>query len=164
MAGSLNKVLLIGNVGRDADIRTATDGRKVASFSIATSDTWKDKTSGERKERTEWHKIVVFNDRLVEIVEKYVTKGRKVWLEGSLQTRKWTDRQSVDHYTTEIVLQQFRGDVQILEPIGSGRPPPADNPDDYGHTNPSAQPYSARHDAPGTGNQGAADLDDEIPF
>ena len=116
MAGSLNKVTLIGNLGRDPDVRFMPDGSKVASFSLATSDTWKDKTTGERKDKTEWHRITVFNERIVEILEKYVRKGTKLYIEGQLQTRKWTDQTGADRYTTEIVLGKFRGDMVILDP------------------------------------------------
>lgn len=116
MAGSLNKVTLIGNLGRDPEIRFMPDGSRVASFSLATSDTWKDKTTGERKDRTEWHRIVVFNEKLAEVVEKYIRKGTKLYIEGQLQTRKWTDQTGVDKYTTEVVLGKFRGDLVILDP------------------------------------------------
>lgn len=116
MAGSLNKVTLIGNLGRDPDVRFMPDGSKVASFSLATSDTWKDKATGERKDKTEWHRITVFNERIVEILEKYVRKGTKLYIEGQLQTRKWTDQTGSDRYTTEIVLGKFRGDMVILDP------------------------------------------------
>ncbi len=116
MAGSLNKVTLIGNLGRDPEIRFMPDGSRVASFSLATSDTWKDKTTGERKDRTEWHRIVVFNEKLAEVVEKYIRKGSKLYIEGQLQTRKWTDQTGIDKYTTEVVLGKFRGDLVILDP------------------------------------------------
>lgn len=116
MAGSLNKVTLIGNLGKDPEIRFMPDGSKVASFSLATSDVWKDKTTGERKERTEWHRAVVFNERLADIVEKYVRKGSKLYVEGALQTRKWTDQSGAERYVTEVVLGKFRGDIVILDP------------------------------------------------
>ena len=116
MAGSLNKVILIGNLGKDPDIRFMPDGSKVASFSLATGETWKDKTTGERKERTEWHRIAVFNERLADIVEKYIRKGTKLYIEGQLQTRKWTDQTGIERYTTEVVLGKFRGDLVILDP------------------------------------------------
>ncbi|MDR2666569.1 MAG: single-stranded DNA-binding protein [Holosporales bacterium] len=116
MAGSLNKVTLIGNLGKDPEVRFMPDGFKVASFSLATSETWKDKTTGERKDRTEWHKVVVFNDRLAEIVEKYIRKGTKLYIEGQLQTRKWTDQSGTERYTAEVVLGKFRGELVILDP------------------------------------------------
>lgn len=115
MAGSLNKVTLIGNLGRDPEVRFMPDGTKVASFSIATGETWKDKTTGERKDKTEWHRISVFNDRLAELIEKYVRKGTKLYIEGQLQTRKWTDQAGIEKYTTEVVISRFKGDLVILD-------------------------------------------------
>lgn len=115
MAGSLNKVTLIGNLGKDPEIRFMPDGSRVASFSLATSETWKDKTTGERKDRTEWHRIAVFNEKLAEIVEKYVRKGTKLYIEGQLQTRKWTDQAGIEKYTTEIIIGKFRGDLVLLD-------------------------------------------------
>jgi single-strand DNA-binding protein len=120
MAGSVNKVILIGNLGRDPEIRTTQDGTKVANLSIATSENWRDKNSGERREKTEWHRVVVFNDRLVDVIEKYVKKGSKVYLEGALQTRKWTDQSGAEKYTTEIVLQRYRGELTMLDGRGGG--------------------------------------------
>ena len=108
MAGSLNKVIIIGNLGKDPEIRRTQDGRAIASLSVATSESWRDKTSGERKEKTEWHRVVIFNEALAKIAEQYVKKGSKVYLEGSLQTRKWTDKDGVERYSTEIVLQGFQ--------------------------------------------------------
>jgi len=130
MAGSLNKVMLIGNLGRDPEIRSLNNGGKVANLSVATSDSWRDKNSGERQERTEWHRVVVFNDHLVNLIEKYGKKGMKVRVEGALQTRKWTDQSGVDKYSTEIVLQKYRGEFDFLEKVsandsvGEGEPPP----------------------------------------
>lgn len=115
MAGSINKVILVGNLGRDPEVRSSQDGSKVISFSLATSETWKDKVSGERKDKTEWHRIVVFNPNLAEICEKYLHKGSKVYLEGQLQTRKWQDQSGADRYTTEIVLGRFRGELVLLD-------------------------------------------------
>lgn len=115
MAGSVNKVILIGNLGRDPEVRTLNEGTKVANLRIATSESWRDRNSGERKDRTEWHSVVIFNENLVNIAEKYLRKGSKVYVEGQLQTRKWTDQQGQDRYTTEIVLQRFRGDLAILD-------------------------------------------------
>src|SRR5579859_3061189 len=115
MAGSVNKVILVGNLGKDPEIRTTNDGTKVASLSVATSETWKDRNSGERKERTEWHRVVIFNNRLVEVAERFLKKGAKVYLEGALQTRKWTDNSGQERYTTEVVLQKFRGELTMLD-------------------------------------------------
>lgn len=111
---TLNKVILIGNVGRDPEIRATQDGRRIANLSIATSESWKDKASGERKERTEWHRVVIWNEGLVDVVEKYVGKGDKLYVEGQLQTRKWTDQAGVEKYSTEVVLQAFRGQLVLL--------------------------------------------------
>ena len=110
MAGSVNKVILVGNLGRDPEIRSMQDGGRVANLSLATSETWRDKTSGERRERTEWHRVVIFNEHLLGVAEKYLHKGSKVYLEGQLQTRKWTDQQGQERYSTEVVLQRFRGE------------------------------------------------------
>ena len=115
MAGSVNKVILVGNLGRDPEIRSTQDGTKIASFSIATSESWKDKQTGERKDRTEWHRIAIFNERLTELAEKYLRKGSKVYVEGSLQTRKWTDTNNVERYTTEVVISRFRGELTMLD-------------------------------------------------
>src|SRR3954467_1201366 len=114
MAGSVNKVILIGNLGRDPEIRTTQDGTKVANLSLATSENWRDKNSGERREKTEWHRVVVFNDRLVDVIEKYLKKGATIYIEGALQTRKWTDQSGAEKYTTEIVLQKYRGELTML--------------------------------------------------
>ena len=121
MAGSVNKVILVGNLGRDPEIRSMQDGGRVANLSLATSETWRDKTSGERRERTEWHRIVIFNERLLEVAEKYLRKGSKIYLEGQLQTRKWTDQQGQERYSTEVVLQRFRGELTMLDSRGGGR-------------------------------------------
>ena len=115
MAGSVNKVILVGNLGKDPEIRSTNDGTKVASLTVATSENWKDRATGERKERTEWHRVVIFNDRLVEVAERYLKKGAKVYLEGALQTRKWTDNSGQERYTTEVVLQKFRGELTMLD-------------------------------------------------
>ncbi|MBP9752548.1 MAG: single-stranded DNA-binding protein [Proteobacteria bacterium] len=115
MAGSINKVIIIGNLGRDPEIRQAQDGFKIANFSVATSESWKDKMTGERKERTEWHRIAVMNENLVDVVDKYIKKGTKVYVEGQLQTRKWTDQSGQERYTTEIVLGRYRGELMILD-------------------------------------------------
>jgi single-strand DNA-binding protein len=159
MAGSLNKVTLIGNVGADPDARSFSDGNKVINFSIATSESWKDKNTGERREKTEWHRVVIFNDGLVTICEKYLRKGSKVYIEGQIETRKWTDQSGVEKYTTEIVLRPFRGELTMLDSRNS----------DGGGFGDSSQPMSA-----GGGNQGQGssqqqapvmdDFEDEIPF
>ncbi|GHS96880.1 single-stranded DNA-binding protein [Bacteroidia bacterium] len=115
MAGSLNKVMLIGNLGRDPEIRTNSSGGKIVNMSVATSETWKDKNTGERKETTEWHRVVIFAPALADVVERFVQKGTKVYVEGQLRTRKWTNQQGVDVYTTEVVIDQFRGQLTILD-------------------------------------------------
>ena len=161
MAGSVNKVILVGNLGRDPEIRSTQDGTRVANLSVATSENWRDKATGERKERTEWHRVVVFNDRLVEVIEKYLKKGAKVYLEGALQTRKWTDNSGQERYSTEVVLQRYRGELTMLDSRGGG------DSAGYGEGAP-AEEYSAA-----AGGRGGArsdrrppvqDLDDEIPF
>ena len=157
MAGSVNKVILIGNLGRDPEIRSTNDGTRVANLSVATSESWRDKATGERKERTEWHRVVVFNDRLVEIIEKYLKKGSKVYLEGALQTRKWTDQSGQEKYTTEIVLQRYRGELTMLDGARSGG-----GGESFAADEPAATPAAAgrgRAKAPAS-----SDLDDEIPF
>jgi len=120
MAGSVNKVILIGNLGRDPEIRSTQDGMKIANLSLATSENWRDKNSGERREKTEWHRIAVFNDRLVDVIEKYLKKGSKIYVEGQLQTRKWTDQSGQERYTTEIVLQRYRGELTMLDGRADG--------------------------------------------
>ena len=121
MAGSVNKVILLGNLGQNPDIRTMQNGKKVCSFSIATSDSWKDKDTGEKKEKTEWHRVVVFNEGLVGVVENYIKKGTKVYVEGSLQTRKWTDDKGTEKYTTEIIIQGYGGRIDIVSAKGSNQ-------------------------------------------
>jgi single-strand DNA-binding protein len=158
VAGSVNKVILVGNLGKDPEVRTFANGGRVASFSIATSESWKDKASGERKERTEWHRISVLNDALVGIVEKYLKKGAKVYIEGQLETRKWTDKDGAEKYTTEVVLRPFRGELTMLDSKGGGS---SDAANDYSSSAPSS--------ATGTGGgsfaaSGKGDMDDEIPF
>ena len=120
MAGSVNKVILVGNLGRDPEVRRLSSGDPVVNFSIATSESWKDKASGERKEKTEWHNVVIFNENLAKVAEQYLRKGSKVYIEGQLQTRKWQDQQGVEKYSTEIVLQRFRGELTILDSRGGG--------------------------------------------
>lgn len=122
MSGSVNKVTLIGNVGKDPEVRRMTSGDPVVNLSIATSETWKDKTSGERKEKTEWHRVVIFNEHIAKVAESYVKKGSKVYLEGALQTRKWTDKDGAEKYSTEIVIQKFRGELVLLDGKRDGAP------------------------------------------
>ena len=145
----VNKVILVGNLGRAPEIRSTQDGKKVVNFSVATSETWKDRQSGEKRERTEWHRVVIFNEALAGIAEKYLRKGSKIYIEGQLQTRKWTDQSGVEKYTTEVVLQNFRGELQMLD----GR---SDSPQQ------NANNGSGQQSAPAS--QGFDDLDDEIPF
>ena len=165
MAGSVNKVILIGNLGRDPEIRFTQDGTKIVNFSLATSDRWKDKQTGEQKEKTEWHRIVIFNEHIADIAEKYLKKGSKVYVEGQLQTRKWTGNDGNERYTTEVALQRFRGELTMLDPrggggpsesaaetAGTGEPPQWDRPDN-----------GAGGGDSGGGGAGA-ELDDEIPF
>ena len=158
MAGSVNKVILVGNLGRDPEVRHTQDGSPVVNMSLATSESWRDKNSGERRERTEWHRIVIFNDRLGEVAQKYLRKGSKVYLEGQLQTRKWTDQSGVEKYSTEVVLQRFRGELTMLDTRGGGEGAAAGN---YGE----AAAVGAGVGAGGAEPAGAGgDLDDEIPF
>lgn len=161
MAGSVNKVILVGNLGADPEIRRSQSGDPIANFSLATSENWRDKSTGEKRERTEWHRVVVFNENLAEVAEKYLKKGMKVYLEGQLQTRKWTGQDGIERYTTEVVLQKFRGEIQMLDKLPSNRPPPAESPEDYGRE-------SGRSDSQRASDivRGATpdDLDDEIPF
>ena len=140
MAGAVNKVILVGRLGGDPEIRRTQDGRPVASFSLATSERWRDKTTGEKRERTEWHRIVIFNEGLCELAEKYLKKGKLVFIEGSLGTRKWTDNAKIERWTTEVVLKAFRGELQMLD--AAERMPAADSAADYGSekTAPAAKP------------------------
>ena len=149
MAGTVNKVILIGNLGRDPEVRSTQAGDKVVNLSVATSERWKDKNTGEPREKTEWHRVVIFNDRLGDVAEKYLRKGSKVYIEGQLQTRKWTDQSGVEKYTTEVVLQRFRGELTMLDSKGDG-----------GGYAPSDEAGEARASAPAK----RAELDDEIPF
>lgn len=172
MAGSVNKVILIGNVGADPEIRRTQDGRPIANLRIATSETWRDRNSGERREKTEWHNVVVFNEGLTKVVEQYVKKGAKLYIEGQLQTRKWQDQSGQDRYTTEIVLQGFNSTLTMLDGRGEGggdRGGRGGNDfggsggyggDDYGQSS-SASP--SRGGGAPAGNF-SRDLDDDIPF
>ena len=167
MAGSVNKVILIGNLGRDPEIRSTQDGMRIANLAVATSESWRDRVSGERKERTEWHRVVIFNERLAEIAEKYLKKGAKVYLEGALQTRKWTDNAGQERYSTEIVLQRYRGELTMLDGAGGGRGGSAGGPamdagydEGFGDEPPARSAPSAR----GSARKPVNDLDDDIPF
>ncbi|MGE0416357.1 MAG: single-stranded DNA-binding protein [Acetobacteraceae bacterium] len=120
MAGSVNKVILVGNLGRDPEVRNTQDGSKIVNLAVATSETWNDRASGERKERTEWHRVVIFNDRVAEVAERYLKKGAKIYVEGSLQTRKWTDQSGQERYTTEIVIGRFNGQLTMLDTRAGG--------------------------------------------
>jgi single-strand DNA-binding protein len=120
MAGSVNKVILVGNLGKDPEVRRMTSGEPVVNLSVATSESWRDKASGERKEKTEWHRVVIFNKNLAEVAEKYLRKGAKVYVEGQLQTRKWTDKDGAEKYSTEVVLQNFRGELTMLDGRNGG--------------------------------------------
>lgn len=131
MSGSINKVILVGNLGRDPEVRRSQSGSSIVNISLATSETWRDKASGERKERSEWHRVVIFNERLAEVAEKYLRKGSKVYLEGQLQTRKWTDKEGQERYSTEIVLNQFRGELVMLGESGGRQAPARDAGDRY---------------------------------
>ncbi|GAA4503676.1 single-stranded DNA-binding protein [Gluconacetobacter tumulicola] len=190
MAGSVNKVILVGNLGKDPEVRNSQNGAKIVSLTLATSDTWNDKASGERREKTEWHRVVIFNERIADVAERFLRKGRKVYLEGSLQTRKWTDQSGQERYTTEVVVDRFRGDLVLLDSNRGG-----ESGDDAGggysgggyggggggggygapsaprqiggarggaggHSAPAA-PAGGGWDAP---HGGGSDLDDEIPF
>ncbi len=154
MAGSVNKVILIGNLGRDPEVRTMQNGGKVCNLSVATSERWRDRNTGEQQERTEWHRVVIFDDRIVDVAERYLQKGAKVYLEGELQTRKWQDQSGRDVYTTEVVLRRFRGQLTMLDSRGGagasgGQGGYGEAGDGFGQDAPPAP---------------AGDLDDEIPF
>ena len=158
MAGSVNKVILIGNLGADPEIRSLNSGDRVANLRIATSETWRDRGTGERKEKTEWHRVVVFNENIVKVCEQYLRKGAKVYVEGSIQTRKWTDQAGVEKYSTEIVLQKFRGELTMLDGRGEGAAEGEAGGYNGGFSSgPRAQSSAPREDF-------SADLDDEIPF
>jgi single-strand DNA-binding protein len=171
MAGSVNKVILVGNLGADPEIRRLNSGDPVVNLRIATSETWRDKNSGERKEKTEWHSVVIFNDNLAKVAEQYLKKGMKVYVEGQLQTRKWQDQTGQDRYTTEIVLQKFRGELQMLDSrvqggdqgqVGYGGGQSGGRGGDFGQSGPSDD--RGRGGQSGGGGGYGRDLDDEIPF
>ena len=150
MAGSVNKVILVGNLGKDPEVRRMTSGDPIVNLSVATSETWRDKASGERKEKTEWHRVVIFNKNLADVAEKYLRKGSKVYLEGALQTRKWTDKDGAEKYSTEVVLQNFRGELTMLD----GRNGEGGGGFGGGGRGASEAPASFQRD----------EMDDEIPF
>jgi single-strand DNA-binding protein len=164
MAGSVNKVILVGNLGRDPEVRYTQSNQKIVHLAIATSERWKDRQSGEQRERTEWHRVVIFNENLADVAERYLSKGRSVYLEGQLQTRKWTDQSGVEKYTTEIVLQRFRGELVLL---GGGGDMAGDDRgrDDYGGR-PAAPARQGQAPAGGSSGGGSMrdELDDDIPF
>jgi single-strand DNA-binding protein len=149
MAGSVNKVILVGNLGKDPEVRRMTSGEPVVNLSVATSENWRDKSSGERKEKTEWHRVVIFNPNLAEVAEKYLHKGSKVYLEGQIVTRKWTDKDGQEKYTTEVVLNRFRGELVMLDSRGEGG---------------GAMTRSGGAMSESSGNFDRSELDDEIPF
>jgi single-strand DNA-binding protein len=168
MAGSVNKVILIGNLGRDPEVRAFNNGGKVVNLRIATSESWKDRATGERKDRTEWHSVAIFNENLARVAEQYLKKGSKVYIEGQLETRKWQDQSGQDRYTTEVVLRQYRGELTLLD----GRDGPAGGMDDrsggyggdsYGSGGGGGYDSGPRGGGSGGGGRGA-DLEDEIPF
>src|SRR5690349_12237115 len=166
MAGSVNKVILVGNLGRDPEIRSMQDGNRVANLAVATSESWRDRVSGERKERTEWHRVVIFNERLAEVAEKYLKKGSKVYVEGALQTRKWTDNGGQERYTTEVVLQRFRGELTMLDGARGGGGPPIEGGYDEGYSSGGFgdEPRASGPATPARGRTPVSDLDDDIPF
>ncbi|WP_374764599.1 single-stranded DNA-binding protein [Yunchengibacter salinarum] len=172
MAGSVNKVIIVGNLGRDPDVRSLNDGSPVVNLAVATSETWRDRNTGERRERTEWHRVVIFNDNLAKVAQNYLRKGSKVYIEGQLQTRKWTDQSGQDRYSTEIVLQKFRGELTMLDSKGGGgggdagggfQGDPGYGAGDYGGAQGGPQ-GGAQGGSQGGGRGGHDDLDDEIPF
>jgi single-strand DNA-binding protein len=154
MAGSVNKVILVGNLGKDPEVRRMTSGEPVVNLSLATSESWRDKASGERKEKTEWHRVVIFNKNLAEVAEKYLRKGSKVYVEGQLQTRKWTDKDGAEKYSTEVVLQNFRGELTMLDGRNGGEGGGAGGFGGGSRSGAGEAPASFQRD----------EMDDEIPF
>ncbi len=169
MAGSVNKVILIGNLGRDPQVRRMNSGEAVVNFSVATTESWRDKGSGERKDRTEWHNVVIFNENLAKIAEQYLKKGSKVYVEGQLQTRKWTDKDGSEKYTTEIVLQRYRGELTLMDSRNSGGGDGGrDEGGSFERSSGSASfgrssPMDQRSSSGGGGSM-SQDIDDDIPF
>jgi single-strand DNA-binding protein len=171
MSGSVNKVILVGNLGRDPETRRLSSGDPVINLRIATSETWRDKASGERRERTEWHNVVIYNENLARIAEQYLRKGTKVYIEGQLQTRKWQDKDGQERYTTEVVLQRFRGELTILDSRGGGGEGAADEEGhgsrsggDFGRASPMERPAAVSDRRPAGNASFGNDLDDDIPF
>ena len=163
MSGSVNKVILIGNLGADPEIRRTNDGRPIANLRVATSENWRDKATGEKRERTEWHRVVIFNEGLCKIAEQYLKKGSKVYLEGQLQTRKW-EKDGVEHYSTEVVLQGFNSQLTMLDTRGGGSERVGDNGGDFGRATPMEGQRAGGRPGARAGGSLAEELDDEIPF
>jgi single-strand DNA-binding protein len=163
MAGSVNKVILLGNLGRDPEVRTLNSGARVVNLRVATSESWRDKASGERQERTEWHSVVIYNENLAKIAEQYLKKGSKVYVEGQIQTRKWTDQSGQERYTTEVVLQRFRGELTLLD-RGGGDAGASDNGGDFGRSSPMEGGRAPAKVGGGRAASASEELDDEIPF
>jgi single-strand DNA-binding protein len=165
MAGSVNKVILVGNLGRDPEVRHTQNNQKVVNLRIATSERWRDRQSGENRERTEWHSVVIFNENLARVAEQYLKKGSKVYIEGQLQTRKWTDQQGQEKYTTEVVLQRFRGELTLLDSRGGGGGDMSDDDrgsrGEFGRSSPMEKRPAMAETG---GSRFASDLDDDIPF
>jgi single-strand DNA-binding protein len=164
MAGSVNKVILVGNLGADPEVRTLPSGNKVVNLSVATSDNWRDKNTGERKEKTEWHRVVIFSEGLAKVAEQYLRKGSKVYLEGQLQTRKWTDKENIERYSTEVVLQNFNSTLTMLDRAGGGGGSAAEESDDAGFGSQGASAPSRKPAMAAAGGGKRGDMDDEIPF
>ena len=179
MAGSVNKVILVGNMGKDPEVRSTQDGNKIVNLTLATSETWNDRASGERKEKTEWHRVVIFNDRVADVAERFLKKGAKIYVEGSLQTRKWTDQQGQERYTTEVVIGRFNGQLTMLDTRSGGGDSSGYSGSDGGSADAGYAPRertaaAAARPAGGAARGGASgpswdapkgsDLDDEIPF
>jgi single-strand DNA-binding protein len=165
MAGSVNKVILVGNLGADPEVRRTQDGRPIVNLRVATSETWRDKATGERKEKTEWHRVVIFSEGLAKVAEQYLKKGAKVYLEGALQTRKWQDKDGQDRYSTEVVLQGFNSNLTMLDGRAGGAGAGAGSDfggGDFGSPGPTAQRRPARAGAGGGGKRD--DMEDDIPF
>ncbi|WP_121064894.1 single-stranded DNA-binding protein [Chachezhania antarctica] len=168
MAGSINKVILIGNLGRDPEVRSFSNGGKVCNLRIATSDTWKDRATGERREKTEWHTVAIFNEHLIRLAEQYLRKGSKVYVEGKLETRKWQDQAGADRYSTEVVLRPFSGEMTFLDPrsgdqMGGGDSYGGGSSGGYDRA-PDDDPYAGRGGGSSGSGPSSRDMDDEIPF